>query len=335
MKPAFGGIHLVCLALGLLPALAHAESADEAEALRHYQLGLANVQRRAFGEAIAEFNQAYDIGHDFAVLYDIAQAYLAIDEPARALQMFERYLAEGGQYVPDARRKEVEGEIAKQRERVAKVVIRTQFQGAVVKVDGVEVGKTPLAEDLVLNAGVHVVAAAAEGHRPWEMRLELAGGDRRNLEVALEPEGTPADASSVAQGALAGQTGQRAGTPAAEPGKTRRMVAYVVGGVGLGALAVGSVFGVRALTKRRDSDAECPSGQCSQAGVDLNNQAKTAARVADVTIGVGLVAVGVATYLLLTAAKGPPEQPAVAARGMRLAFDVGPGQAGLLLRGAW
>jgi hypothetical protein len=335
MKPACGGI-LFCLVFCLVPAMAHAESADESEALRHYKLGLANVQRKAFGEAIAEFNLAYDVGHDFAVLYDIAQAYLAIDEPARALKMFKRYLAEGGNYVPDARRKEVEGEITKQQERVATVVIRTQFEGAVITVDGAEVGKTPLAEDLVLNVGVHVIAAAAPGHRSWEMRLELAGGDRRNLEVVLEADQPAEVVSSVAGGsAVAGQPAGQSGPPAVAAGRTRKVAAYIVGGAAIGALVVGSVFGVRAITKRRESDTECPAGQCSQAGVDLNNQAKTAARVADITIGVGLVGAGVATYLLLTAAKAAPQRPAVAARGMRLALDIGPGQAGIALGGAW
>jgi serine/threonine-protein kinase len=334
MKLAYGGPLLVLACL--VPAAARAESADEAEALRRYQLGLADVERGAFGEAIAEFNQAYALGHDFAVLYDIAQAYLAMDEPALALKALRKYLADGGNHVPGARRQEVEEEIARQAKRIATIVVRSQFQGAVIQVDGAEVGRTPLAENLELPAGVHVIAATAQGHRPWEMRLEVAGGDRKNLEIALEPaEPAAPDAKAAAHPELAGPAAEKASAPVSDPLARRRIVAYALGGVGVGALVVGSVFGLRAISKRNDSDAECPAGQCSQAGVDLNNQARTAARVADITIGVGLVGVGVATYLLLTMPKAQADAPAVAARGMRLRADVGPGQAGLSLRGAW
>jgi hypothetical protein len=118
------------------------------------------------------------------------------------------------------------------------------------------------------------------------------------------------------------------------PFPTGKAVAYVLGGVGVAALAVGAVYGARALSKRHDSDAYCPKNQCSQTGVDLNEQAKTAARVADISIGVGLVSVAVATYLLLRAPSSDANPPATAQR-TRVLAEVGPRQAGLLLRGSW
>jgi hypothetical protein len=329
-------VPLLCLTVALGSAAALAEPSGEAEALRHYQLGVSRVQQKAYGEAIAEFNQAYDIGHDFAVLYDIGQAYLAIDEPTRALKALRNYLAEGGKHVPTARRKEVEDEIAKQQQRVATVVLRAKLPGVMVKVDGVEVGKTPLGEDLDLKAGAHTIAASAQGYRPWEQKLELAGGDRRNLDVVLESDDSPLGSSQPPAGGAgpAEQTAAEAAAPVSGPFPVRRAVAYGLGGVGVAAVVVGSVFGLRAISKRNDSDAQCPANQCSQAAVDLNNQAKTAARVADVTIGLGLLSAAVATYLLLTAPPSEAQTPA-AARPLRLAADLGPGQAGVVLRGAW
>jgi hypothetical protein len=70
--------------------------------------------------------------------------------------------------------------------------------------------------------------------------------------------------------------------------------------VGLVALGLGSFFGVAALTKRSDSDRDCPNDRCTAAGVALNNQAKTDAWIANVGIGAGLVAVGIAVYLIVT-----------------------------------
>jgi hypothetical protein len=333
MKPAPGGPCLLILTLLSAPIPALAQPNQKVEALQHYERGMSQLKSKAFREAIAELNQAYELGHEFAVLYDIGQAYLWIDEPARAVKSFKKYLSEGGKHVPSSRRKEVEQEIVMQEGRIAIVIIHAKQEGVMIKADGGEVGRTPLPEGLDLNAGTHVLSASAQGFQTWEQKLELAGGDRRNIEVVLSPAeptvgaadepGPPAPADSAAVGAS---------RPAL---LERRTVGYVLGGVGVAALVVGSVFGVRAISKRNDSDAQCPANHCSQLGVDLNNQAKTSALVADITIGVGLASAAVATYLLLTSPPGQSNPPAMATRRMGLLADVRPGQAGLALRGAW
>ena len=333
MTPIRGGLCLPILTLLSAPTPAHAQPNQKAEALQHYERGMSQVQSKAFGEAITEFNQAYELGHDFAVLYDLGQAYLWIDEPARAVKSFKKYLSEGGKHVPGSKRKEVEQEIVMQEGRIAIVIIHAKQEGVLIKVDGGEVGKTPLPEGLELNAGAHVLSASAQGFQSWEMKLELASGDRRNIEVVLSL-GEP----------VVGAAGEAAPTPPADSAAAgtsrpalldRRTIAYVLGSVGVATLVVGSVFGVRAILKRNDSDDQCPANQCSQLGVDLNNQAKTSALVADITIGVGLASVAVATYFLLTSPTAQSNPPAMATQRTGLLADVRPGQAGLALRGAW
>jgi hypothetical protein len=330
MKPTPGGLCLLIFALASIPLVALAQPNPKAEALQHYERGQALAQNQSFVEAIAEFDQAYQLGHDFAVLYDIAQAYLWLQEPARAVKSFKKYLSEGGRQVPTGRRKEVEQEIVMQEGRIAIVIIHAKQEGAIIKVDGGEVGRTPLPEGLELDAGAHVLSASAEGFQTWEQRLELAAGDRRNIDVVLLPGGPvagPPGAATPPVDAAAGATK----TPLLE----RRTVGYVLGGVGVAAIVVGGVFGVRAISKRNDSDAQCPANQCTQRGVDLNEQAKTSALVADITIGVGLASAAAATYFLLTSRTSQSPPPVQAAHGVRLLADIRPGQSGLALRGAW
>ena len=337
---------LLCATVGLLPATALAQPTPKAESLRHYDRGLELMQTKAYGEAIAEFNQAYDLGHDFAVLYDVGLAYTAMEENALAIRAFRRYLNEGGKRIPAARRKDTEAEITRQEGRVATLIVHAKLDDVVVKLDGLEVGKTPLPEGIPSKPGSHLLSASAPGYRAWERRLDLAGGDRRNLDIDLEPsEAAPAaptppappasaEAAKPSEQTAAGTTTAPAASPAPAALPTRKLLAYVLGGVGVAALLTGGVYGARALSKRHDSDAYCPQNQCTQTGVDLNNQAKTAARVADVTIGVGLVSVAVATYLLLRAPASETAPPATAQR-TRVVAEVGPRQAGLLLRGSW
>jgi len=349
MRPVLRGVFGICVILCFAPRSGLAQTNAKAEARQHHALGLASMKNKAFGEAIAELNQAYDLGHDFAVLYDIGQAYVAMEQPVFAVKMLKKYLADGGKQVPAARRKEAEATLAAQQWRIASVTIHATVDGVVLRVDGLAVGKTPLSAPLELGAGPHFLSASAEGYRPWNQPLELACGEKRDLEIRLEPSDTtpaaPVAAVPVPVAPTAVMTPPApppvlaetatAPSPTPTPFPTRTVVAYALGGAGIAALVVGGVYGVTAITDRHDSNAACPQNQCTQAGVDLNNQAKTAAHVADIGIGVGLVSVAVATYLLLRPAQAEAPTATASAPGVRLAAGVGPNQASVGLRGSW
>jgi len=363
MKLACSGYSLIGVIILLsVPSATFARPDQKMEALRHYDRGLSLMKEKAYGEAIAEFNQSYDLEHDFAVLSDIGKAYIAIDQPVFAVKALKQYLSEGGKKISSAERKPVDAEIAEQERRIATVMIQTAQGGASIRVDGIEMGKTPLSEGLVLTAGTHLFTVSAVGNPPWEQRLALAGGERRVLEIRFESSGPvavtplpPAESSLPVSGvtplpSLAAAPAQTvasdpaqlpavAATQGASPTPSSsgrwKTVAYAVGGLGVGALVVGGVFGARAISKRHDSDKLCPQEQCSQAGLDLNDEAKTSARVADITIGAGLVSVAIATYWLLRSPHSEASSSATSAQGTRLLAEVGPGQARLTLGGSW
>ncbi len=311
----------LALLLGMLPAFALAQGDSKAEARKHFDRGVALSQQKNYPEAVKELKRAYELNPDFAVLFELGEAYAAAGQPVQAADALGRYLGAGGTQIPDERRRQVEAEIVRQEARIATVTVTADLSGAVIRLDSVEIGRTPLPASIRLGAGVHTIDASLAGYLPYEQKLDLAGGEHREVEFTFRQQPGAAGALvSPAGGALVSRT----------------TVAYVVGAVGVAALAVGGVFGFQAIGKRRDSDRECPQNQCTQRGVDLNNQAKTAALVADITLGAGLVAVGVATYLLLRpASTGTAPPGTLAFRGVHLAPEVGPGAAGVQLGGSW
>jgi hypothetical protein len=341
-----GGAWLVGLVVWVLPSLASAESNVKTEVRRHCEAAAELLKNKAYGEAIAELNQAYDLGHDYTLLFEIGQAYVTIEQPVFAAKTLKKYLSEGGKRIPVAQRKQVEADIAKQEGQIATVYIKATVEGALVKVDGVDVGKTPLPDKLELPAGSHVISAAALGRRPWEQRASFPGGEQRDIEIQFEsapgvagaaaPFATTAtpDSGEAASPTAAGTAVAPAPTPG-PPMPKAKVAGFIVGGVGAAALIVGGVYGMRAIARRHDSDAACPQNQCSQAGVDLNNQAKSAARIADIGIGVGLISAAVAAYLFLHDAPAPASPPPSVAKRLRLLADVGPGRAGMALGGTW
>jgi hypothetical protein len=71
----------------------------------------------------------------------------------------------------------------------------------------------------------------------------------------------------------------------------------LIGGVGLAGFGGFAVFGLTGLSEKRDlADTCAPSGSCAAGDV---SSARTRLIIADVSLGVGVVAVGIATYLFL------------------------------------
>jgi hypothetical protein len=167
-----------------------------------------------------------------------------------------------------------------------------ELEGLTVKRDGVAIGKAAWGTAAPVDPGEHVIEAAATGKKTWTQKLYLeANADKKFVTVPeLEALATASNA----------QTGPAPEPAPAEGQSGTRTVGFVVGGVGIVALGVGAIFGLSALFKRSDADKLCPSSPCSNSeGVDDSKSAKSTALVADILMGVGIVATGVGAYLVL------------------------------------
>jgi tetratricopeptide (TPR) repeat protein len=105
------GILLLVLAV-MLPLAAHGQELDErqrAAARDHYAKATSFFDLGRYDEAVAEYESAYQIKNDPALLYNIAQSHRLAGHAAPALRFYKRYLARQ----PDAtNRAEVEAKIA-------------------------------------------------------------------------------------------------------------------------------------------------------------------------------------------------------------------------------
>ena len=327
-----------CLRCGLcallvcsLPAVAAAQAELTPEAQWRFNQGLSLVKEKAYLEAATEFKRAYGIDPNFTILLELGQAHAAAGQPAYAVEALGKYLSDGGNRVPQARREQVEAQIAEQKRLIATITVHCDLPGAVIRIDDAEVGKCPLPAPIGVNPGSHTLAASAADRPPQEHKLDLASKEEKIVEVQFQQSAAPAANAASVPGMAVAPTLPLGSTS----GGSGKRVAYIVGGIGIGALAVGTVFGIRAISKRLDSDQYCPQNRCTQQGVDLNNQAKTAALVSDITLGAGLVGVVVATYLLLRPGQGSSSPPGTVAFGLRLSPEVGQGEAKLALGGSW
>jgi tetratricopeptide (TPR) repeat protein len=111
--PRFAPIPTISIALIvslislILPLTARAD--DSATAREHYQKGTSNYDLGRYPEAIKEFEAAYELKNDPALLYNLAQSYRLAGNSEQALHFYRTYL----RYVPKApNRAEIESRIA-------------------------------------------------------------------------------------------------------------------------------------------------------------------------------------------------------------------------------
>ena len=151
----------VLFMLGLVRFVAADEARDAAGA--HYARGLELARNGSYEAALQEFDAAYAISPQFSVLYNIGQAQIALDHPSQAIELFARYLFEGKDRIPEARRQSVEALISSLSSRLATLSVTADRPSAQISVDGRDVGATPLAKPVRIDAGTHTIVAKVEG----------------------------------------------------------------------------------------------------------------------------------------------------------------------------
>ncbi|AKU94700.1 hypothetical protein AKJ09_01364 [Labilithrix luteola] len=194
-----------------------------------------------------------------------------------------------------------------------------------VRRDGVLVSSASWGTPLPLDAGRHTIEATAAGRQPFTTtvtttddgvvsrvtipKLAVAPAEADTREV-------PAEKASIAS-SQASQSNQKTW-------------GYVVGGVGLVGLAVGTVAGLVAIEKNADATRVCPNdGVCpSEAAIHDSDTAKTFGTISTIALVAGGAAVVTGLVLVLTSPSSPKHEA-------KLAPSIGPNTAALSLSGVF
>lgn len=231
---------LICL-MCICPA-ASAEDAKEV-ASEHFDKGIMLFKNQDYSAALIEFEAAYDAHPHFAVRYNIAICLWKTKKYGDAADQIQRYLSEGGEEIPKAKKKEVE-EIYKELESlVASLKVESNVEGAEIYINGKRRDKTPMFFPLKLDVGEYEVEVKAEGHEPFKTTVKLPGGANKVIEAKL-----------VAVGKAKPEKVEPKKVDKGEPKKKKVPVAAFASVAGLAvALAVtASITGGVALKKSRD-----------------------------------------------------------------------------------
>jgi len=199
------------------PATARAEAPESdvrSVARWHFHRGLALFNQGDNGGALAEFRRAYELVPNPRVRYNLGLTYAASSAPVEALEALEP-LVDSAE-LSGEQRTHVRATIEEQRQRIGELAVIANVPGARLEVDGMRVGRLPLARALPFAVGRHLVTVSAAGYLPSRSEVLIAGRTRRELRVNLEPseaalaalsiESNLPDVELFVDGQLAGKT---------------------------------------------------------------------------------------------------------------------------------
>jgi hypothetical protein len=232
--------------------------------------------------------------------------------------------------------------------RVRIIVSPTAPADLRVERDGVAVGRAEWSTPVAVDPGPHTFAASAANQQPWNWAVVFdKEGQSIDLKIPdLQPLPAAAPVAAVAAPSLAGAgpaptPGSESPASAALPstpdpmqttGSNQTTWAWIAGGLGVGTVAVGSIFGASAISKWHSAEQACPGKQCTaSADRDLGVSAGHAADLSTAFFAVGSAALATSAILFLTAPHANAEH---AASAINVAPWLGPGNAGLGVSGS-
>lgn len=246
---------------------------------------------KKYAEALRHFQISYNTKADAAQLYNMGRCLQYLDRWPEALEMYERFVKEAPKDI-QAKIPDLDGLFREARSHVAQLDLTVSVDGATVLVNDRIVGTTPFKTPLRISTGPARLKIQLETYAPYERNLSLRGEETATIEVGL--------VSKLKASLLIVKTS----TPGSElfiDGKS----------VGSPPLEIQVESGTRRLRiehpkfRKRETSAVLVAGEKKELTLDpLDDTPVTARWWFWASIGAGVAAASVTTYMLLTE-RGP------------------------------
>jgi tetratricopeptide (TPR) repeat protein len=165
------GLFLICTAAAAGPSPAPVTT-DIELAKAHFRTGEIYYDRGRYADASREFEEAYRLSGRGELLYNMGKSYDGGGDAARALAAYRRFLATV-EKSPD--RLAVIARVDQLGKIVGRLAITSTVPGSTVKVDGAELGVTPI-DPVEVNPGGHSVEVGHEGYSTWKGQVVASPG---------------------------------------------------------------------------------------------------------------------------------------------------------------
>ncbi len=305
----------LALVLAAAPARAQPSAADQTVAEALFRDGRKLLSEDHVPEACAKFGESQRIAPALGTLLNLAVCHEREGKLASAWTEFNAVAAQATRAGDQKRQQYAEEQIRSIEPRLAKLVVTADAvsEGFVVRIDKTKMGQGALGSPLPVDPGEYEVEATAPNKQRWVTKVTVpSGAGTTSVQIpalldevaAAEPDAAPPPPVTVAA------PPKPAPAPAREKpsdgASSTTTLGYVALGVGVVGVGVGSYFGLRTLNKKDEASPYCPNKECSSHGMELIEDARSAATVSTIGFGVGLIGLAAGTWLLLSG--GSPEE---------------------------
>jgi hypothetical protein len=223
------------------------------------------------------------------VRFNIALCEERLGRLVAALGDYELAASDAQAEKADQVAQEVDARLEALKARVPRVVVQRGegADSATISLDGVSLGDSVLNIPLPADPGPHVIEAKALGFRPFKQAFRVAEQQTATILVKLEPEPVAALPPPL--------------PPIHQTSPNIRTIGLVVGGVGVASLIGSGAFFYLRQSAISDLDKQCgPDRQaCPDSARSTVDHGKLYTTLADVTLAVGAVGLGVGAALVI------------------------------------
>lgn len=319
------------LALATTSAHADPDAARVARAERRFHEGEELSESKRYAEACAAFLESQRLEPRLGTLLNVAYCHEQEGKTATAWSEYNTAAAWALQQGRSDREKFAYDRATELAKHLPRVLLELPAgQGVGVEVDGHPHTGARLTSMMYLDPGDHTIRVTAPNKTPFVANVHVpAGASTQTVTVpSLVDDAPMAPASAPSAGAgVVGDTGRAI--------DTRRTLSFVVGGIGVVGVGLGTYFGVRALDEKSAASRHCAGKECDAEGVSLLDDAHSSALISTVALGAGVACFGAGLYLLLTSSAQRDVATPAPATGARLRPMAGVRAYGMMLEGAW
>jgi PEGA domain len=156
------------------------------QAASDYHAGRILFDDQDYAGAAIKFERAYQESNEPRLLWNIAACEKNLRHYAKVSALLNRYIAEAGPTMPPDHRAEVDEVIRTVKLLISSVRIHVNLPGALVFVDDLPVGTTPLAGPITVDLGRRSFRITKPGYQDQELTRDIPGGSQLTFDVVLE-----------------------------------------------------------------------------------------------------------------------------------------------------